>query len=68
MSYELFLKQDKQLKYAFELRNAFTNNMSTDAKLNKTQISKIIQSSGSFGSWLVNLASNVKTNFERQIS
>ena len=42
--------------------------MSTDAKLNKTQISKIIQSSGSFGSWLVNLASNVKTNFERQIS
>ena len=29
--------------------------MLTDIKLNKTQISKIIQSVGSFGSWLANL-------------
>ena len=29
--------------------------MSTDIKLSKTQISKIIQSDGSFGSWLDNL-------------
>ena len=29
--------------------------MSTDIKLSKTQISKIIQSGGSFGSWLDNL-------------
>ena len=29
-----------------KLRNAFNNNISTDLKLSKTQISKIIQSSG----------------------
>ena len=29
--------------------------MSTDIKISKTQISKKIQSSGSFGSWLGNL-------------
>ena len=29
--------------------------MSTDIKLSKTQISKIIRSGGSFGSWLCNL-------------
>ena len=29
--------------------------MSTDTKLSKAQISKIIQSGGSFGSWLCNL-------------
>ena len=29
-----------------ERRNAFENNMSTDVKLSKTQISKIIQSGG----------------------
>ena len=29
--------------------------MSTDIKLGKAQISKIIQSGGSFGSWLANL-------------
>ena len=29
--------------------------MSTDIKLGKTQISTIIQSGGSFGSWLANL-------------
>ena len=34
------------------MRNAFANNMSTDIKLSKAQISKMIQSGGSFGSWL----------------
>ena len=38
-----------------EIRNAFPNNMSTDIKLSKAQISKIIQSGGSFGSWFGNL-------------
>ena len=36
--------------------------MSTDIKLSKTQISKIIQSGGSFGSWLGNLGKKVLTN------
>ena len=38
-----------------KIRNVFANNMSTDIKLSKAQISKIIKSSGSFGSWLANL-------------
>ena len=38
-----------------KIRNAFANNMSTDLKLSKAQISKIIDPSGSFSSWLVNL-------------
>ena len=33
----------------------FVNNMSTYIRLSKAQISKIIQSGGSFGSWLGNL-------------
>ena len=37
--------------------------MSTDIKLSKPQISKIIQSGGSFGSWLVNLDKKVITTF-----
>ena len=39
-----------------ELRNAFNNNMSTDIKLSKAQISKIIQSGGFLGSLLSKLA------------
>ena len=35
------------------LRNAFNNNMSTDLKLSKAQISKIIQSGG-FLEWFSN--------------
>ena len=35
--------------------NVLANNISTDIKLSEAQISKIIQSSGSFGSWLGNL-------------
>ena len=33
-----------------KLRNAFCNNMATDLKLSKAQISKIIQSGGFLGS------------------
>ena len=44
------------------MRNAFANNMSTDIKLSKTQISNIIQSGGSFGSWLGNLGKKALTN------
>ena len=35
--------------------------MSTDIKLSKAQISKIIQSGGSFGSWLGNLGKKAVT-------
>ena len=37
-----------------KLRNAFNNNMSTNLKLSKAQISKIIQSGGFLGSLLSN--------------
>ena len=46
--HELFLITRETTK----IRNVFANSMSTDTKLSKTQISKIIQSVGSFGSWL----------------
>ena len=39
-----------------KLRNAFNNNMSTDLKLSKAQISKIIQSEGFLESLLSKLA------------
>ena len=39
-----------------KLRNAFNNNMSTDLKLSKVHISKIIQSGGLLGSLLSKLA------------
>ena len=39
-----------------KLRNAFNNNMSTDLKLSKVHISKIIQSRGFLGSLLSKLA------------
>ena len=39
-----------------ELRNAFNNNMSTNIKLSKAQISKIIQSGIFLGSLLSKLA------------
>ena len=38
------------------LRNAFSNNVSTDLKLSKTQITKIIKSGGFVGSLLSKLA------------
>ena len=36
--------------------------MSTDIKLSQAPISKITQSGGSFGSWLVNLGKKALTN------
>ena len=42
-----------------KLRNAFNNNMSTDLKLSRTQISKIIQSGGFVGWLLSKLASPI---------
>ena len=36
--------------------------MSTDVKLKKAQISKMIQSGGSFGSWLANVGRKALTN------
>ena len=50
--HELLLTTRQRTK----LRNAFNNNMSTDLKLSKAQISKIIQSGGFLGSLLSELA------------
>ena len=49
---ELLLKTRQKTK----LRNVFNNNMATDLKLSKAQISKIIQSGGFLGSLLSKLA------------
>ena len=48
---ELFLTTSQTTK----VRNTFANDMWTDIKLIKGQISKIIQSDASFFSWLGNL-------------
>ena len=50
--HELLLTTRQKAK----LRNAFNNNMSTDIKLSKAQITKIIQSGGFLGSLLSTLA------------
>ena len=52
LPHELLLTTRQKTK----LRNAFNNNMSTDLKLSKAQISKIIQSAGFLGSLLSKLA------------
>ena len=52
LPHELLLTTRQKTK----LRNAFENNMSTDIKLSKTQISKIIQSGGFLGSLLSKIA------------
>ena len=51
LSHELLLTTRQKTK----LRNAFNNNMSTDLKLSKAQISQIIQSGGFLGSLLSKL-------------
>ena len=51
MPHELLLTTRQKAK----VRNAFNNNMSTDLKLSKAQISKIIQSGGFLGSLLSTL-------------
>ena len=53
LPHELLLTTRQKTK----LRNAFNNNMSTDIKLSKAQISKIIQSGGFLGSSLSKIAS-----------
>ena len=52
LPHELLLTTRQKTK----LRNAFNNNMSTDLKFSKAQISKIIQSGGFLGSLLSKLA------------
>ena len=52
LPHELLLTTRQKTK----LRNAFNNNMSTDLKLSKVQISKIIQSGGFLGSLLNKIA------------
>ena len=56
LPYELFLTTRQTTK----IRNAFANNMSTDIKLSKVQISKIFQSGWYFGSWLANKGKKLK--------
>ena len=51
LPHELLLTTREKTK----LRNAFNNNMLTDLKLSKAQISKRIQSGGSLGSLLSKL-------------
>ena len=48
LPHELLLTTRQKTK----LRNTFNNNMSTDLKLSKAQISKIIRSGGLLGSLL----------------
>ena len=53
-----------------KLRNAFNNNMSTDLKFFKAQISKIIQSGGFLGLSLSKLASplmKVAVHLEKKV-
>ena len=52
LPHELLLTTRQKTK----LRNDFNNNMSTDLKLSKAQISKIIQSGGFLGSLLSKIA------------
>ena len=52
LPHELLLTTRQKTK----IRNAFNNNMSTDLKLSKAQINKIIQSGGFLGSLLSKLA------------
>ena len=52
LPYDLLLTTRQKTK----LRNAFNNNTSTDIKLSKTQITKIIQSGGFLGALLSKLA------------
>ena len=58
MSHELCLIT----RQTTEIRKVFANKISTEVKLCKTQVSKIIQSGGSFGSWLDSLVKKAPTN------
>ena len=56
--HEIFLTTRQTTK----TRNIFANNMSTDIKLSKTQISKVIQSGGLLRNILGNLGKKVITD------
>ena len=56
LPHELLLTTRQKTK----LRNVFNNNMSTDLKLSKTRISRIIQSGGFLGSLLSKIAIPLK--------
>ena len=56
MSLKMFDGNYYELLLTTRQKNAFNNNMSTDLKLSKAQISKIIQSGGFLGSLLSKLA------------
>ena len=56
--HELFLTTNQKTK----IRNPFANNMSKDIKLDKAQLSKIIQSVGFLGKTLGNMIGNLGTN------
>ena len=58
LPHELFLT----IRQTTKIRNPFASNMSTDTKLKKAQISKIIQPGGSFRSWLGDLGKKALTN------
>ena len=58
LPHEFFLT----IRQTTKIRNAFASNMSTNIKLNKAQISKIIQPGGSFLSWLGDLGKKALTN------
>ena len=58
MPRELFLTTRQTNK----IQNTFANNMLTDIKLSKAEISKMVQSGESFGSWLGNLGQKQLTN------
>ena len=55
LSHELLLMTRQKTK----IRNAFNNNMSTDLKISKAQINKIIQSGEFLGSLLSKLAGSL---------
>ena len=59
LPHQLFLTTRQTTK----IRNAFANNLSTDIKLSKAQVSKIIQSGGSFSSWLGYLGKKALTSY-----
>ena len=64
LPHESFLTTRQRTK----IRNPFANNMSIDIKLSKAQISKIIQSGGSFVSWLGNLVKKALTNIATSLA
>ena len=62
LSHELLLTTRQKTK----LRNAFNNDMSSDLKLSKAQIFKIIQSGGFLGSLLSKIAGPNSNSFSKK--